>query len=115
MGRAVIKGALVECDQCGVQRVMLDDLVLRIGVHGGRGAVRFRCGECGLICLRPISAEQTTSMAGTRIRIEWWEPPAESHEHAAGAITEPEISEWMGLLADDDALGDVVSTFSRDR
>jgi hypothetical protein len=114
MGRAVIKGAQVECEQCGVQRVMLDDLVLRIGVHTGSGAVRFRCAGCGLICLRPISAEQTESMAGTRIRVEWWEPPKESHEYASGAITEWSIREWTRLLADDDALGDVVSTLARD-
>ena len=115
MGRAVIKGALVECDRCGVQRVMLGDLVLRIGVHEGIGVVRFRCAGCGLICLHPISAEQTESMAGTTIHIEWWEPPNESHEHAAGVITEAAISEWIELLSDDDALGDVISTFTRDR
>src|SRR4051812_44366391 len=113
MSQPVIKGALVECERCGVQRVMLDDLVLRVGIHDGRGAVRFRCEGCGQIRLRPIGSTQATSMAGTDITIEWWEPPRELHERdVRGDITVAEIGEWRQLLADDHAFADVVSTLA---
>jgi uncharacterized Zn finger protein len=114
MGRAV-KGALLECEHCGVQRVLLHDLVLRVGVHDGRGAVRYRCEGCGQIRLRPLTVDEAAEMAATEIVIEWWEPSREVHERdACTAITEVDMDEWSRLLADDRAFTDVVSTLVED-
>jgi hypothetical protein len=114
MGQPVIKGALVECERCGVQRVLLPDLVLRVGIHDGRAAIRYRCEECGQICLRPIDADQAASMAATAITIEWWEPPPEVHEHAGSEITDEHVWAFQRLLADDRALAGVVATLAAD-
>ena len=112
MSRPVIKGALVECERCGVQRVLLPDLVLRVGVHDGRAAVRYRCEGCGQICLRPIGADQAASMAATCITVEWWEPPREVHEHVGPDITDEHVWAFERLLADDRAFTEVVATLA---
>jgi hypothetical protein len=114
MGQPVIKGALVECARCGVQRVLIPHLVLRVGIHDGRAAIRYRCQECGRICLRPIGAEQASSMAATTITIEWWEPPHEVHEHSGAEITEEQVRAFERLLADDRAFAGVVATLAAD-
>jgi uncharacterized Zn finger protein len=115
MGKPVIKGALLECEQCGVQRVMLRDLVMRVGVHNGRGVVRYQCRGCGEVRFRPLDAEKTTEMACTDITIEWWEPSPEVHEHdVVDAITGDDIGEFRRLLADDHALAEVISTLSEE-
>jgi hypothetical protein len=105
MGQPVIKGARVECERCGVVRVPLRDLVLRVGMHDGRAEVRFRCDMCGQLCLQTIDDDHATTLARTDIVLEWWEPSPELEEHHNGAaLTEADVDAWVDLLADDDAL-----------
>jgi len=109
MGQPVIKGALVECERCGVVRVPLRELVLRVGAHDGRAEIRYRCDTCGQLCLQAIDGEHATALARTDVVVEWWEPSPELEEHPAGAtLTEADVDAWVDLLADDDALGSAV-------
>jgi uncharacterized Zn finger protein len=111
MRQPVVKGALLECDECGVQRVMLDRMVLRVGVHDLRAAVRFRCDECGRVWLRRIDRDQAAGLVEANITIEWWEPSHEHDEQPDGpTLDETDLAAWCAVLDDDVHFDHVVAS-----
>jgi len=98
-----------ECPTCGVVRLRVPDLTVRVCLDDESGSYRFRCPRCAISVVHEATPAICALLVSVGVREEVWRLPAELHEHRSGPVLTPddlldfhlllEQGDWVDQLA----------------
>ena len=92
-----------ECPKCGVVRLQVQDLIVRVCVDDDRGAYRFRCPQCSDAVVHGATPAICSLLASVGVHEELWRLPEEMNEHHTGpTITLDDVLDFHFLLERND-------------
>ena len=92
-----------ECPSCGVVRLRVPDLTVRVCLDDERGEYRFRCPRCSESVIHEATSAICALLASVGVQEEVWRLPAELLERKTGpALTPDDLLDFHLLLERDD-------------
>jgi ribosomal protein S27AE len=92
-----------ECPRCGVVRLRVPDLTVRVCVDDERGAYRFHCPRCSDAVIHDASAAICALLVSVGVQEEVWRLPAELlEEHTGPMLTPDDLLDFHLLLERED-------------